>query len=112
MDQNLWRPVEESSCISDDLKRYYLRSVTRTKADCPLEIDIDTLYAYDRTSGARLQGDEYKARTQELQRGQCHGRGQQPGARQGRAGGDGLLEEDFRQLRLPVSGVPLHHRSC
>jgi dienelactone hydrolase len=44
---------------ADDLKRYYVRGATRTKADCPLEIDIDTLYAYDRTSGARLQGDAY-----------------------------------------------------
>ncbi len=44
---------------SDDLKRYYLRNVSRTKGDCPVEIDIDTLYAYDRTSGARLQGDAY-----------------------------------------------------
>jgi dienelactone hydrolase len=44
---------------ADDLKRYYVRGATRTKADCPLEIDIDTLYAYDRTSGARLQGDPY-----------------------------------------------------
>ena len=44
---------------SDDPKRYYLRGATRTKADCPLEIDIDTLYAYDRTTGARLQGEAY-----------------------------------------------------
>ena len=91
---------------ADDLKRYYLRGATRTKADCPLEIDIDTLYAYDRTSGARLQGDAYTAMHQELQRGRRHGRGQQPGARQGRAGGDRLSEEDFRTLRLPVCGVP------
>ena len=46
---------------ADDLKRYYVRGATRTKADCPLEIDIDTLYAYDRTSGARLQGEAYPA---------------------------------------------------
>ena len=45
----------------DDQKRYYLRGGTRTKADCPLEIDIDTLYAYDRTTGARLQGEAYTA---------------------------------------------------
>ena len=44
---------------ANDLKRYYLRGATRTKADCPLEIDIDTLYAYDRTTGARLQGEAY-----------------------------------------------------
>ncbi len=46
---------------ADDLKRYYLRGATHTKAECPLEIDIDTLYAYDRTSGARLQGEAYTA---------------------------------------------------
>jgi len=45
----------------DDQKRYYLRAVTRTKPDCPLELDIDTLYAHDRTSGARVQGDAYTA---------------------------------------------------
>ena len=45
----------------DDLKRYYVRGATRTKAECPLEIDIDTLYAYDRTTGARLQGEAYTA---------------------------------------------------
>ena len=44
---------------SDDPKRYYVRGATRTKADCPVEIDIDTLYAYDRTTGARLQGEAY-----------------------------------------------------
>jgi dienelactone hydrolase len=44
---------------ADDVKRYNLRTVTRTKAECPVEIDIDTLYAYDRTTGARLQGEAY-----------------------------------------------------
>ncbi len=46
---------------ADDIKRYYLRGATRTKAECPLEIDIDTLYAYDRTTGLRLQGEAYAA---------------------------------------------------
>ena len=46
---------------ADDIKRHDLRGATRTKAECPLEIDIDTLYAYDRTTGARLQGDAYAA---------------------------------------------------
>ena len=45
----------------DDLKRYYLRGATRTKADCPIEIDFDTLYAYNGTGGARLQGEAYAA---------------------------------------------------
>lgn len=44
---------------SDDPKRYNLRNVTRTVGDCPLEIDIDTMMAYDRASGARLQGPAY-----------------------------------------------------
>ena len=46
---------------SDDPKRYDVRGATRTKADCPLEVDIDTLYAYDLTTGARLQGPAYLA---------------------------------------------------
>ena len=46
---------------SDDPKRYDVRGASRTKADCPLEVDIDTLYAYDRTTGARLQGAAYMA---------------------------------------------------
>jgi dienelactone hydrolase len=46
---------------SDDMKRYYVRGATRTKADCPVEIDIDTLNAYDRATGARLQGEAYTA---------------------------------------------------
>ena len=33
----------------------------RTRADCPVEIDIDTFYAYDRTTGARLQREAYAA---------------------------------------------------
>ncbi|HQQ68820.1 MAG TPA: prolyl oligopeptidase family serine peptidase [Alicycliphilus sp.] len=44
---------------ADDQRRYPLRNVQRTKPDCPVEIDIDTLYAYDGTSGARLQGNAY-----------------------------------------------------
>jgi len=46
---------------ADGLKRSYMRAATRTKADCPLELDMDTLYAYDRTSGARVQGDAFAA---------------------------------------------------
>ncbi len=46
---------------SDDLRRHSLRAVTRTSADCPLETDIDTLAAYDRTTGARVQGQAYAA---------------------------------------------------
>ncbi len=46
---------------ADDQKRYFLREATRTRDDCPLEIDVGTLYAYDRTTGARLQGEAYTA---------------------------------------------------
>lgn len=46
---------------ADDLKRHTIRGALRTKAECPLEIDIDTLYAYDRTTGARLSGEAYQA---------------------------------------------------
>ena len=44
---------------SDDLKRYYLRSATRTTAECPIEIDVDTFYAYNRTTGGQLKGTDY-----------------------------------------------------
>lgn len=46
---------------ADDQKRYVLRTATRTRPDCPLEIDIDTLVAYDRSTGAMLRGDAYTA---------------------------------------------------
>jgi dienelactone hydrolase len=41
---------------ADDLRRHHVRNAARTKADCPLEVDLDTGFAYDRTTGARLQG--------------------------------------------------------
>ena len=44
---------------ADDVTRHYLRGATRTTAECPLEIDIDTFYAHDRITGARLQGAAY-----------------------------------------------------
>lgn len=46
---------------ADDTKRYYGARLTRIKPDCPIEVDIDTLAAYDRTSGARLQGEAFGA---------------------------------------------------
>lgn len=45
---------------ADDLRRHYNRSVVRSKADCPIRVDIDTFAAYDSRSGARLQGDAYR----------------------------------------------------
>jgi dienelactone hydrolase len=44
----------------DDQKRVVLRTAQKTKAECPIEIDIDTLYAYDRTTGKRIQGEEFR----------------------------------------------------
>ncbi|MEO8486732.1 MAG: prolyl oligopeptidase family serine peptidase [Betaproteobacteria bacterium] len=41
---------------ADDLRRIYLRGAQRSKAECVLETDIDTLTVHDRTTGQRLQG--------------------------------------------------------
>ena len=45
---------------ADDTRRHDVRRAQRTRADCPIEVDVDTFYAYDRTSGARLQGAAYQ----------------------------------------------------
>jgi dienelactone hydrolase len=45
----------------DNTRLIQLPKVQRAAADCPLELDIDTFYAYDRTTGERLQGDAYRA---------------------------------------------------
>ncbi|NLZ41858.1 MAG: dienelactone hydrolase, partial [Comamonadaceae bacterium] len=45
---------------ADDPRRHYLRSAVRTKGDCPIEIDIDTLHAFDRGTGAQLTGAAYQ----------------------------------------------------
>lgn len=44
----------------DGTRRIYLRAAQRSLPDCPIEMDIDTLYAYDRASGQRLAGDAYR----------------------------------------------------
>jgi hypothetical protein len=44
----------------DDQKRYYLRGAQRTKAECVLEVDIDTGYVHDRTTGTRLRDEAMK----------------------------------------------------
>ncbi len=46
---------------SDDPKRHFLRNVTRTVAECPIETDIDTMATFDRNTGARLQGAAHAA---------------------------------------------------
>ena len=70
----------------------------------PARTDIDTLYAYDRTTGARLQGEAYAATLESLRRGGRHRQGQHARARQGRAGRGRLPEEDVRELTpMPAS---------
>jgi hypothetical protein len=44
----------------DDQKKVYGRALQRSKAECPIEVDISTLYVYDRTPGKRVQGDELR----------------------------------------------------
>jgi dienelactone hydrolase len=46
---------------ADGLKRTQIAGAQTSRPDCPLEIDIDTLAAYDRTKGQRLQGEAYQA---------------------------------------------------
>lgn len=53
-------PGAQHKFDSDDLSRHYLRSAARTKADCPIEIDVDTLAAFDRNTGARLRGADFQ----------------------------------------------------
>ena len=43
----------------DDQRRLQLRNAQRTKPDCAVEFDIDTMYAYDGATGTRLQGPAY-----------------------------------------------------
>lgn len=52
-------PGAQHKFDGDDTRRLYLGSARRTKAECPLAIDIDTFYAYDQNTGARIQGPAY-----------------------------------------------------
>lgn len=45
---------------ADDLRRHYLRGAQKTRADCPIEVDLDTQQAFDRNTGARLQGPAFQ----------------------------------------------------
>jgi dienelactone hydrolase len=45
----------------ETLRLLKLPKVQRAVADCPLELDIETFAAYDRTNGERLRGDAYQA---------------------------------------------------
>lgn len=44
----------------DDQRRIAVRGATRTVESCPLEVDIDTLATYDRTTGQHLTGAAYQ----------------------------------------------------
>ena len=44
---------------SDDTRRHFLARASKTSADCPIEVDIDNFQAFDRQTGARLQGEAY-----------------------------------------------------
>lgn len=44
---------------SDDTRRHFLAQASKTSADCPIEVDIDNFQAFDRQTGARLQGEAY-----------------------------------------------------
>jgi dienelactone hydrolase len=44
---------------SDDLRRFHLKSAQKTLESCPVEIDIDTMAAYDRFTGQRLSGEAF-----------------------------------------------------
>ena len=44
---------------SDDRIRHYLPGAQKTMEGCPIEVDIDTLAAYDRFTGQGLAGEAY-----------------------------------------------------
>lgn len=46
---------------ADEQQRQSLARAVKTRADCPIEIDIDGFRAFDRNTGARLQGEAYKS---------------------------------------------------
>lgn len=45
---------------SDDQKRHTLPEAQKTLEGCPIEIDIDTMAAYDRFTGQRIAGEAYR----------------------------------------------------
>ncbi len=46
--------------FDDDMRRIFVRGAQRSLPACPIEIDVDTLYAYDRNNGQRLQGPAFQ----------------------------------------------------
>jgi dienelactone hydrolase len=55
---------------ADDLKRTQISGAQVAIPTCPIEIDIETMAAYDRTTGERLQGEAFKSAQKK-----CVGRG-------------------------------------
>lgn len=45
---------------ADDTRRITLRQAQRTREDCPLETDVETLQVFDRVSGQRVQGEAFR----------------------------------------------------
>ncbi|MGS5086634.1 dienelactone hydrolase family protein [Hydrogenophaga sp. A37] len=41
----------------DDTRRFPMRGALRTLESCPVELDVDTMLAYDRNNGQRLTGE-------------------------------------------------------
>ena len=46
---------------ADDTRCVFVRNAQTSLATCPIEVDIETLAAYDRATSQRLQGDAYQA---------------------------------------------------
>ena len=67
---------------ADDTRRVFVRNARTSLATCSIEVDIDTLAAYDRATGQRLQGEAYQAAT----------------ARHRGRSGAGVPENDVRSL--------------
>ena len=45
----------------DDQKLLFVKGAQRSAADCPLEIDIENFWAFDRSNGQRVQGEAFQA---------------------------------------------------
>ena len=45
----------------DDQKLVFVKGAQRSLADCPLEIDIENMWAFDRSNGQRVQGEAFQA---------------------------------------------------
>lgn len=55
---------------ADGLKRTQIAGAQTSQPNCPIEVDIDIMAVFDRTTGQRLQGEAYQAMLKK-----CAGRG-------------------------------------